>query len=208
MEMLSSSWMGDPTVAYVLLVLGLWLGVTAVLVPGTGIPETVALLALGLAGWMLLNLPVNWLSFAVLLIGVAGFVIFPFMLPRYARWAEVGLVFQLIGGLYLYISPMNQPLVVLLMVGIAFAYNRLFLAPLMKRMQHQPHVGDDAHRLLGTVGNVTLPIMPPQRGAAQLNGELWSVTCDVMVERGASVRVVAVNGLEVMVEPVVQSHTD
>lgn len=198
----------DPTVAYLLLVLGLWLGVTAVLVPGTGVPEVIALSALGLSVWMLLSLPVNWFSFAVLLAGVAGFVVFPFMLPRYAIWAEVGLVFQFIGGLYLYISPMNQPLIVLLMVGIAFAYNRLFLAPLMKRMQHQPHVGDDVHRMLGVVGSVTLPIVPPQRGVAQLNGELWSVKCDVMVERGASVRVVAVNGLEVIVEPVVQPHPD
>ncbi len=203
MEMLSSSsWVVDPTLAYVLLVLGLWVGVTAILIPGSGIAEGIALLALGVSAWMLSQLSVHWLGLAVLVSGVMGFVVFPFMMPRYARWAELGLVFQLIGGRYLYIHPLNNVWVVLFMVGIAFAYNRFFLAPLMKRMQQSPQVGNDAQRLLGAVGSVTLPIVPPERGVAQLNGELWSVKCEVAVERGASVRVVAVNGLDVRVEPI------
>jgi membrane-bound serine protease (ClpP class) len=203
LEMLSSlSWMVDPTLAYVLLVMGIWVGATAVLLPGTGVAEVIALLALGVSAWMLSQLSVHWLGFVVLVSGVMGFVVFPFMMPRFARWAELGLVFQLIGGLYLYIHPMNHVWVVLVMVGLAFVYNRFFLVPLMRRMQRYPQVGNDAQQLLGAVGSVTLPIVPPQRGVAQLNGELWSVKCEVAVERGASVRVVAVNGLDVRVEPI------
>ena len=61
----------------------------------------------------------------------------------------------------------------------------------------KPKVGAEA--LIGAVGRVRRRCAP--LGEVQVRGETWQARCDVAAEAGASVRVVAREGLVLVVEP-------
>src|SRR5262245_43617102 len=65
----------NPNVAYVLLVFGLWSGVLAITIPGTGLPETGAAIFLGLAAIGLTQLPVNVAALTLIGLGVILFLL-------------------------------------------------------------------------------------------------------------------------------------
>jgi membrane-bound serine protease (ClpP class) len=56
--------------------------------------------------------------------------------------------------------------------------------------------------LVGRTATVTRSCRP--RGQVRVRGELWEARCDAGADPGASVRVVGVEGLTLVVEPVAQ----
>ncbi|HEY7197831.1 MAG TPA: NfeD family protein [Gaiellaceae bacterium] len=64
--------------------------------------------------------------------------------------------------------------------------------------RHRARVG--AETLVGSVATVTEPCHPV--GQARLVGELWEARCEAGADRGDKVRVVALDGLALVVEPV------
>ncbi|MEW6651353.1 MAG: hypothetical protein AB1453_14360, partial [Chloroflexota bacterium] len=73
----------DPNVAYVLLVVGLVLGILSLFSPGTGLLEIGALFALVLAGIGALSYQINPWALALL---IGGVVPFYFALRRSRHW--------------------------------------------------------------------------------------------------------------------------
>ncbi len=67
----------NPDVVYLLLAGGLVFAVLALLAPGTGFLEIGVFAILGLAGWGVVqyNIPINWLAFIILLIGIVLFLL-------------------------------------------------------------------------------------------------------------------------------------
>ena len=69
------SFLMDPNVAYLLLVIGFFLAIIALFSPGTGVLEVGAIFMIILAGYSIYNLPFNAWALVILLAGV-----FPFLL--------------------------------------------------------------------------------------------------------------------------------
>src|SRR5687768_15742724 len=102
MEALLTPFLADATLLYVMLLIGLWVAITAAHVPGTGIIELAAFALIGLSLYALTQLPTNWLALMLLVAGAGCFLVLPYLSPRYAHLAELGLIMQGVGGLTLF----------------------------------------------------------------------------------------------------------
>mgnify|MGYP000151673883 CR=1 FL=1 len=69
----------DPNLVYLALVFGLWLGVTAIYLPGTGVLEGLATLVVIGCVVLLTALPVSWPATLAMVAGILGFIVIPFI---------------------------------------------------------------------------------------------------------------------------------
>ena len=195
--------MADPNLVYLILLFGLWAAVTAVYIPGTGIPEVIALAALGGGIWMLAALPTNWLAVILLVMGVLSFLVVPFVDRRLAQLAMAGLVLQALGSITLFNGLSVSWLLVAVTVGLSLAYHRLILLPLLEQSRSQPPVLDDDRQLLGAVGRVVKASQPQGSNfvnTVNVRGEQWTAYSDLPLEAGDEVVVVERDGLQLTVE--------
>lgn len=191
----------DPTLVYSVLIIGLWLTVTAMYIPGTGIAEGIAFLTLVAAFVGLVYMPTNWISVMLLVGGMGAFATIPFISPQHTRWTDMALVVQGIGSVFLFKGTMANPLIIALMLGLAFAYNRFLLLPLMAKLRDMPIIiGDSLDELVGATGRATSDVDADGIGTAQIDGEMWTIRSSVSLQKGDVVRVIAVEGLELHVE--------
>lgn len=196
----------NPTLIYVLLMVGLWLGATSFFVPGTGVFEVLALAVLGGTLYTLIGLPTNWASVIVLVVSVSVFILLPLIRPKYTHFAEFALIGQGVSSLFLFNGFRVSWLIILFLVVISFVYNRFLLVPLMHRMREAPSVGNETAELVGATGRVTVAVQPPLAGTAYINGETWTVRASEALEVNDTVLVTAVRGLEATVERAKAKH--
>ncbi len=194
-----------PDLIYLGLIVGLWLGVTAVYMPGTGIIEAIAMVLILGIFILLTRMATNWWAVLLLVVGVAGFLIVPFLSKKWAQYAEVGLVLQAAGGVFLFDNLRVSWLVIVLTIGLAFLYHRFLLMPiLIAHRDHKGLPGEDA-QLVGAHGRVVKPIDPV--GTVNVHSELWTARSDKPLQSGDEIIVVDRNGLELFVEKIKQKRT-
>lgn len=201
----------DPNLVYLLLVFGLWAAVTAAYIPGTGLIELVAIGALVAEFYILSTLPTNWLAVLLLVIGVLGFLLIPFVNQRWVRLAEAGLILQAVGGILLFNGGLHVSwLLIAVTVGAALVYHRFALMPLLERAWHQAAVLDDSGQLVGAIGRASKSFDLVGKlyvGTVHVNGEHWTATSTRPLEMGDSIVVVEREGLQLVVENVKHKHT-
>lgn len=193
----------NPNIAYVLLVFGFLVAVLALFAPGTGVLEVLALLALGLAGFIILNLPVNWWAFALLALALVPFVLAlrPTQQRRAVLIAVAALLF-VVGSALLFrgdgIMPGVHPLFIVLLSPVAVGLSYLLAAKSLEAIQARPVFNPD--ELVGMTGQVSSDIRG--QGSVYIHGEEWSAASDVFIPAGKRVRVLRRAGLVLEVEPV------
>lgn len=190
----------DPNIVYVGILLGLWLSITALYMPGTGLPEIGALLVLGASLLALSVLPTNWLAVVVFVAGAVGFLTLPFI-PKIGQFAELGLLMQAGAGFFLFTDARTvSPVLIVATVALAWGYHRAILMPMLRR-QREESFSDATSNVIGVVGRVVKPLTPV--GTINANGELWTARAqydDEQLDTGTSVIVLAQRGLELLVE--------
>jgi membrane-bound serine protease (ClpP class) len=193
----------DPNVAYVLLIFGFMVAVLALLAPGTGIIELVALAILGLAGYGIANLNLNWWAPLIMLFGLIPFA-FSFRRPAKTRvilLALASLAF-FVGSAFLFRGqgwqPAVSPILVLLVTPIAVGLTWLIAAKSLQAAQAQPSFNLD--QIVGMTGHANNDIR--EQGSVHVNGEDWSATSRKYIPAGSSVRVLSRSGLVLEVEPI------
>ncbi len=187
----------DVNLVYIALLAGLWLGVTAAYIPGTGLAEGIAALLLIGSFFVLAALPTNWVAVVILVVGVATFLILPFFGERYGGFAEVGLVGQAIGGYLLFENPPVSIVLIAITLVLAVLYNRFVLIPIM-RTQRSHNEYDESNEVIGLRGRVVKALDPV--GTVYVNKELWRARSDEVLLPDSPVLVVAQDGLELVVE--------
>jgi membrane-bound serine protease (ClpP class) len=196
----------DPNIVYLILLFGLWVGVTAVYVPGTGIVELVSLIAVVSGITLLTGMPTNWAGMIILVLGVIGFLMIPFLNPRWARLAEGGLVFQALGSFMLFQNGVSVSwLLILVMIGLSIIYHRLVLLPLVNKAREHVAVVDDDKQLIGAYGRVVKSFSPVGNdfvGTVHVRGEQWTASSDHRFKSGDDVVVIERFGLQLLVEGV------
>jgi membrane-bound serine protease (ClpP class) len=183
-------------VIYLALLIGLWLGVTAFYMPGTGIIEMFALIAIAGVFVVMSALPTNWVAVSAMVLGVTGFLILPFLRPHMAQYAELGLLLQAGGGFFLLNGQTVSLALIAVTVALAWLYNRYVLIPMLQTRRTGLAYDDD--KLIGNVGYVVAALNP--KGTVQVNGELWTARSDEPLEKDVSVVVLEKRGLELIVE--------
>ncbi len=187
----------DPNLIYLALVAGLWIGVTAVYIPGTGIPEITSLVLLVGSLVILGSLATAWWAVAALFLGVSMFLLLPFFGEKYGRFAEVGLIGQVIGGWFLFQDQSISPVVIAVTVILSLLYNRFVIIPTMRNQRHYNEY-DESNAVIGIRGRVVKDLDPV--GTIYVNKELWRARSSEDLSRDTSVMVVGQDGLELIVE--------
>jgi membrane-bound serine protease (ClpP class) len=188
-------WIMDPNVAFILFALGtlsLWAEFNH---PGAVIPGVVGLISILLAVFALNLLPVRFAAVALLL---GAFVLFG-LEAKFATHGVLGIggiICMVFGALFLVDGPipeMRVSLFTALAVSIPIGVISIFLMTLAVRARkHRVETGSEG--MIGEVG-----VGRPD-GKVFVHGELWNVVGPV--EAGARVRVRAVDGLRLVVEPI------
>jgi len=189
----------DPNIAFILLVLGA-LGIYVEFsAPGLILPGVAGgiLALLGLSG--LAVLPINWSGAALLILGVAMFV----LEAKFASHGVLGVggtVAMVLGALLLVNGPpeLRIHLSTALAVSIPFAIITMFLVSLVIKARANK-VLMSGGGLLNEVGQARTPLSPD--GKVFVHGEYWDAVSSAPVETGAEVRVTAVDGMKLRVEP-------
>lgn len=187
----------DPNLMYIALLAGLWVGVTAAYVPGTGIAEVTAFLLLVGSFVLLTMMSTSWLAVLLLVVGVAAFLVMPFLGERWRNYSEVGLIGQAVGGYFLFQDAQVSPILIAVTLILAVAYNRAVLLPTM-RSQRERTEYDESNQVLGVRGRVVKDLDPV--GTVYVNKELWRARSEELLTRDTPIIVVAQEGLELIVE--------
>ena len=189
----------DPNVGFILLVvgaLGLYVEFNSpgLIIAGVG---GGILLLLGLSS--LAVLPLNWVGVALLLLGAALFILEAHFTSHGVLGAG-GTVAMVLGALMLIDGPpeMRIHLVTALAVSIPFALITMFLLTLaLRARRNKSLMGGEG--MIDEIGQARTALAPV--GKVFVHGEYWDAESSSPVESGAEVRVVAVEGMKLRVEP-------
>lgn len=191
----------DPNIAYLLLVVGMVLGILALFSPGTGLLEIGALFALVLAGIGAARLTINAWALVVLILGVVPFI---FALRKSRRWIFLVLTIAslILGSVFLFVDAEGRPAVnfwlalvtSILAIGILWFIGIKGIEAIARRPDF------DLDRLKEVFGEAKTDIL--KEGTVYIGGEEWSAWSVKEIPAGSRVRVVGREGLILQVEPV------
>jgi membrane-bound serine protease (ClpP class) len=188
-----------PNIAFILLILGLLGLYIEFSTPGLIFPGVLgAILALlGLAALSIL--PINWLGVALIVLALVLFV----LEAKFTSFGVLGVggaVAMILGAMLLVEGPPEFRInfAAAAAVGVPFALIAVFLTTLVIRAQvNKPDTGRSG--LIGKIGVARTSLNP--EGKVFVHGEYWDAVCSVAVPEGTPVRVQAVEGLRLFVEP-------
>jgi membrane-bound serine protease (ClpP class) len=190
-----------PQIAYLLLTLGM-LGLTVELWnPGAILPGVAGGVCLLLAFFAFQVLPVNTIGLLLVAFGLA-LLILELKVPSFGVLGVGGVISLLIGSLMITsdVPGIRVSLGVIVPVVLAIAGIVLVLGRLALTAQRAPAVSG-AEGLIGATGNTLTPLGPGHEGQIHVRGEIWRATSDMSLPPAHAVRVVAISGLTLSVEP-------
>ena len=198
--------LSNPTLAIVLLTIGIYGLFVEFTSPGFGVPGVAGAIALLLGLYALHLMPVNWVGVALLLLGAALMIAEVFM-PSFGVIGVGGIVAFIVGGLMLIeptvpgygLSPAVVYAVALVAAAAIFGLGAFVLRSLKRR------VVSGTEAMAGAIGRVE--VVDGGEVFVRVEGESWraSAADGVPLAVGERVRVRGVDGLKVRVERVVES---
>ncbi len=196
----------DPTVAYILLTLGIWGLILGFLTPGWHVPETagaimVALAIIGLGYF-------GYRSAGLLLILLAMiFFIAEALTPTFGLFTVAGGITLILGSIFMfgggreylvsnevYGSLRIAIIVMAVLLAVFFAFG---MAAVIRARRRKPETGRE--EMVGLKGKVVQPLEP--EGMIRIRGELWKARSrdGEKIPAGEEVKVVGVEGLMLIV---------
>jgi len=188
----------SPAVAYLLLVAGLLLVVFEFFTAGIGVAAAVGAGCLVLAAYGLDVLPTRPLGLALVMAGVGGFAIdVQAGAPR--AWTVIGTASLTLGSLWLYGAHHVAWWTVLLVVVGTVLFTVGGMTAMVRARFSTPTIG--LASMIGERGEAAVRIDP--EGTVRVQGALWPARTNraTPIAAGAGVRVVAIDGLRLEVEP-------
>ena len=189
----------DPNIGFILLVLGA-LGIYVEFTsPGLIFAGVLGgiLVLLGLSSLSIL--PINWVGVALLLLAVTLFV----LEAKFTSHGVLGIggtISMILGALLLVNGPpeMRIHLFTAILVSVPFALMTMFLVAIVVRARRNK-VLTGPSGMVGEIGVSRTPLAP--EGQVLVHGEYWDAVASTNIPAGARVRVTAVSGLKLLVEP-------
>lgn len=192
----------NPTIAYLLLLGGIFgLGLEA-LHPGAMLPGIVGAICLLVGLYALQLLPVNYAGLALMALGV-GLLVTEAVNPALGAFGVGGVVSFVIGSVMLMNTGVPGYAVNLgVIAGIAVGFAALLgivVYLVFRARRARPFSGDAA--LVAEIGQLLAGVAAGGESWILLHGERWRVRCATALPKGARVRVVSRQGLLLGVEP-------
>lgn len=189
----------DPTVAYLLLLLGIYGIFFELMSPGFVLPGVVGAIAILIALYALQLLPISYAGLSLIILGIL-FIIAEAFAPSFGALGFGGTVSFIIGSILLIDSDQTSYQIAWSAIWAMAAVNLLIILTLgamtvksrKQKLQHGVTV------LLGaegrTLGKINL------QGQAVIRGEIWAVHAQHPIAADKRIKVVATNGLQLEIE--------
>jgi membrane-bound serine protease (ClpP class) len=193
----------NPNVAYILLIVGIWGLFFEFANPGFVLPGVVGVICLLLGLYAFQLLPIHYVGLGLILFGIA-FMVAEAFLTTFGVLGVGGLIAFIVGSILLLDKSAGSyqiALSVIFAVAIVTAAFFLMVINLALKARFRPIVSG-REELMGSTAVVT-----SEQGYMRihLRGEWWQVRCATPLAHGQSVRVVGIEGLTLVVEPVNQT---
>jgi membrane-bound serine protease (ClpP class) len=190
----------NPTVAYGLMLIGIWGLLLEGYNPGAVLPGVAGSICLLVALFAFQILSVNYAGLALIVLGTA-MIVAEFFFPTYGSLGLGGLVAFVIGSLILFDSDVpgmsgTRPVIAALAtVGSLLILAIVYLAT--RSFRHPVATGQEA--MIGAAAEVVADFNG--RGKVRYGGELWNARSSSAMRAGDAARIVKVEGLTLWVEP-------
>jgi membrane-bound serine protease (ClpP class) len=190
-----------PTIAYGLMLIGIYGLLLEGYNPGAMLPGVVGAISLVVALFAFQVLSVNFAGFALIALGI-GMIVGEFFFPTYGSLGIGGLIAFVAGSIMLFdTGPGGPHLAVPVIAGVATAGALILLGLVFlgTRSLRRPVVtGREA--MIGATAEAFEDF--DEQGRVRLGGELWNARTSRPVRAGEPVRIVRMDGLMLWVEPV------
>jgi len=191
----------NPSVAYMMVLVGIYALIFEFSNPGMILPGVVGAILLLLAMYAFHMLPVNYAGLALIVLGI-GFMVAEAFTPSFGALGVGGLVAFVIGSVILFDSEKtpNFSIPYTLIGGVtAASAGFLFLViGMLVRGRRRPVVSG-REEMIGAAGEVLEDF--DGEGWARVHGERWRVRTEGAMHAGERVRVTGMHGLVLTVEP-------
>jgi membrane-bound serine protease (ClpP class) len=195
----------DPSIALILMMIGIYGLIYEFLNPGFVLPGVVGAICLLLAMFAFQMLPINYAGLGLIFLGVA-FIVAEAFVPSFGALGIGGAVALVIGSVIL-IEPQAGgyavPLPFTVTLGLASAAIVFAIVMMAAKARKRPVVSGKED-LIGARG-VVLDDMQDE-GWARVHSENWRIVSRVPLARGQKVRVTRIDGLTLSVEPESESE--
>jgi membrane-bound serine protease (ClpP class) len=190
-----------PQIAYLLLSLGMLGLVVELWNPGAVFPGVVGGICLLLAFFAFQVLPVNAAGILLIVLGI-GLLVLEATVPSFGVLGIGGIISLVVGAVMVTseVPGVSVNFRFIVPVAIATGGVALFLGRLAMRAQAQAPV-TGAEGLLGARGRALTALGPDVFGQVSVHGEIWRALSSSPIAEGARVRVTALDGLTLSVEP-------
>ncbi|MCL7940240.1 nodulation protein NfeD [Halomonas sp. ATCH28] len=188
----------NPNVAYFLMIIGFYGLIFELSNPGSLVPGTIGIISLLLALFAFQVLPVNYAGLALILVGL-GLIVGEALMPSFGILGIGGIVAFVIGSVML-MDADNLNISLPMIGGIALLAAGLMLWVMTRFIglrRRTPRTGQE--ELVGSEARVLEDFAG--QGHVRLMGERWNARSTRPLTRGQAVRVTAVDGLTLEVEP-------
>jgi len=190
----------DPSVAYMLMLLGFYGLFFELTNPGAIFPGVAGGIFLILAFYSFQTLPVNYAGLALIIFAIVLFVL-EVKIVSHGLLTIGGIIAMVFGSLMLFESPEPIYRISLAIIVPAALITALFFTLTFrlayKALKRKPVTGSEG--LVGLEGKAVEPITT-DGGMVSLHGELWSAFSDNDIEKGKGIVVIAVSGLKLKVK--------
>lgn len=189
----------SPNIAYILMLIGIYGIIFELSNPGAIYPGVIGAISLVLAFYALQVMPVNYAGLALILLGLI-FMVAEAFLPSFGILGIGGMISFITGSIILWDDPdlnISLPLVfgTAIVVGV---FSIWVLGRLIRLRKVKPTIGRE--EMIGMIGEAREDI--DRSGRVYVHSELWTADTTEPVSAGQKIRVVAMEGLRLRVEPV------
>jgi membrane-bound serine protease (ClpP class) len=191
----------NPSVAYILILLGIYALIFEFTNPGLILPGVVGAICVLLALYSFHLLPVNYAGLALMLLGIA-FMVAEAFLPAFGSLGIGGVIAFVLGSIILIDtdrvpSGFDIPYPLIGGVAVASAAFVFLVAGMAVRQRRRPVLTGREH-MIGAVAEALEDF--EREGWARVHGESWRVRANEPVRSGERLRVKAIDGLILTVE--------
>ncbi len=191
----------NPNFAYLALVIGFMIAILALVSPGTGVLEAVAIGLIVFSGWLISRLDFNWVALAVLIIGV-----FPFLwaVRKTKKWyyLVLSLAALTLGSTFLFVDenwrPIVDPVLSVFVNLLAVGFFWIVVRKVLEALTNVPsHSFSD---LVGSIGETRTEVF--LEGSVYAGGEMWSATSKSPIPNHRRVKILERKGFTLVVEEI------
>ena len=193
--------LADPTIAYILLMIGIYGIYFELSSPGAVLPGVIGGISLLLGFYALQTLSANYAGFLLILLSLLLFFL-ELKIQSHGALAIGGIIAMILGSLMLFRQSADPFLriswpVLIGMIALTAVFFGVVISLAVRSQFRKPSTGSEG--MVGETGEAATDI--DGKGKVFVLGELWDAASDRPVRKGEPVTVKAVRGMTLLVEP-------